>query len=145
MGTGYTLSASDGTLSGVTSNPFNITPASANRLAITAQPTNTMAGQTISSVTVKVFDLFGNVVTSDSSSVTVAIGTNPGGGMLSGTATVNAVNGVATFSTLSIDNHLARLGDPDVRQSGPYYPVRELGVLRRDDLAYLPGVENRRG
>jgi len=35
--------------------------------------------------------------------VTLAIGTNPGGGTLSGTVTVAATAGVATFSTLSID------------------------------------------
>src|SRR6185437_13895068 len=33
----------------------------------------------------------------------LAIATNPSGGTLSGTATVAAVNGVATFSGLSID------------------------------------------
>ena len=48
-------------------------------------------------------DAAGNTVTSDSSSVTLAIGTNPGGGTLSGTTTVAAVNGVATFAGLSID------------------------------------------
>ena len=35
--------------------------------------------------------------------MTLAIGTNPGGGTLSGTTTVAAVNGVATFSNLSIN------------------------------------------
>ena len=35
--------------------------------------------------------------------VTLAIGTNPSGGMLNGTLTVTVVNGVATFSDLSID------------------------------------------
>src|SRR3989449_404447 len=36
-------------------------------------------------------------------SITVAIGTNPASGTLSGTTTVAAVSGVATFSDLSID------------------------------------------
>src|SRR6185295_4677299 len=40
---------------------------------------------------------------SSTASVTVAIGTNPGGGTLSGTTTVSAVSGVASFSNLSID------------------------------------------
>src|SRR6185503_10505047 len=48
-------------------------------------------------------DAFGNTVTSSTASITVAIGTNPGGGTLSGSATVAASSGVATFSTLSID------------------------------------------
>src|SRR5207249_1986474 len=37
------------------------------------------------------------------SSITMAIGTNPASGSLSGTTTVAAVNGVATFSTLSLN------------------------------------------
>src|SRR4029079_7082665 len=41
--------------------------------------------------------------TNSSASVTLAIGTNPASGTLSGTKTVAAVNGVATFSDLSID------------------------------------------
>ena len=52
---------------------------------------------------VSVEDDYGNVVGTDNSSVTVAIGTNPGGGTLGGTVTVAAVNGVATFSNLSIN------------------------------------------
>ena len=36
-------------------------------------------------VTVRVLDRFGNLVTGDHSNVTMAIGTNPGGGTLSGT------------------------------------------------------------
>src|SRR5947207_4635226 len=34
----------------------------------------------------------------------VGLGANPGGGTLAGTTSVNAVSGVATFSTLSINN-----------------------------------------
>jgi hypothetical protein len=53
---------------------------------------------------VEVVDQFGNVVISDNSdTVTVAIGNNPSGGTLSGTLTVTVVNGIATFSDLSID------------------------------------------
>jgi hypothetical protein len=43
-------------------------------------------------------------VTASAASVTIAIGTNPGGGTLSGTTTVAAVAGIATFATsFSID------------------------------------------
>ena len=54
-------------------------------------------------VTVKIFDQYGNIVSNSTTSVTMAIGNNPSGGTLSGTLTVNAVNGTATFSTLSIN------------------------------------------
>jgi hypothetical protein len=51
-------------------------------------------------------DDLGNVVTTFTGSVTIAIGKNGGlvlPGTLSGTKTVALVNGVATFSDLSID------------------------------------------
>ncbi len=104
-GTGYTLAASAGGLTGVTSTAFNVTAGAANKLAFTGQPTNVAAGSSISpAVIVSVEDALGNVVTSANSSITMAIGTNPSSGTLGGTVTVAAVNGVASFSTLNINN-----------------------------------------
>lgn len=78
-----------------------------SRLAFVQNPTSTQTGVSFSpAVTVAVEDSNFNVVTNSSASVTVSIvnsGANPGGGSLSGTATANAVNGIATFSNLSID------------------------------------------
>src|SRR5439155_1519711 len=103
-GTGYTLTTSATGLTGANSSTFNIEPAAANRLVFTGQPTSVTAGATITpAVTVTVQDGLGNTVTGFGGNVTVAIGTNTGGGTLSGTTTVAAVNGVATFSTLSIN------------------------------------------
>jgi hypothetical protein len=45
---------------------------------------------------------FGNVVTSDNSSVTVSIATGPGTFTNTSTLTVNAVDGIATFDNLAI-------------------------------------------
>src|SRR5206468_5927342 len=45
----------------------------------------------------------GNTDANFAGSVTIALGTNPSGGTLSGTTTVTAVNGVATFSNVRID------------------------------------------
>jgi len=102
-GTGYTLSATSGVLTSSTSNTFNITAGAPAKLAVTTQPTNTVAGVAISpAVTVQIQDAAGNLTTS-TAGVVMAIGTNPGGGTLSGTTTVNAVAGTATFSTLSIN------------------------------------------
>ncbi|HEY7686095.1 MAG TPA: hypothetical protein VH833_08330 [Gemmatimonadales bacterium] len=102
-GTGYTLSAAASGLSGATSDPFDIAVGAATQLAFTAQPTTTTAGAPIAAVEVTAQDAGGNTVTTFTGDVTLAIGTNPGNGSLSGTATVTAVAGVATFSTLSID------------------------------------------
>ena len=55
-------------------------------------------------MTIKVEDGFGDVVTSYNGSVTIALANNPGGGTLGGTLTVAAVNGVATFSGLTLNN-----------------------------------------
>jgi hypothetical protein len=75
-------------------------------LAFTTQPSSTTAGAVISpSVQVSLEDGFGNVITSDNSTtVTLAIGSNPGGGTLSGTLTQTAVAGVASFNDVSISN-----------------------------------------
>src|SRR5207245_8023247 len=48
-------------------------------------------------------DAQGNTASGFTGNITVAIGANPGGGTLAGTTSVAAVNGVATFATLSID------------------------------------------
>ena len=103
-GNGYTLTASATGLTGATSSPFNVAVGPAARLVFTQQPTNTAAGSSITpAVTVSVEDAGADVVTTSTASIGIAIGTNPGGGTLSGTTPVNAVNGVATFSNLSIN------------------------------------------
>jgi hypothetical protein len=59
-------------------------------------------GDTITpAVAVDVVDAFGNLVTSNNSNVTIALTTGPG--TLSGTLTVAASSGVASFSNLSIN------------------------------------------
>jgi hypothetical protein len=105
VGTGYRLAASSTGLSGATSGLFNITaPPVPTALAFVVQPTNAGAGTAITpAVQVEIRDQFGARLTTATNSVGVAIGTNPGGGTLSGTTSVAAVNGVATFSNLSID------------------------------------------
>src|SRR5205823_1731636 len=104
VGTGYTLTANSGSLSGTTSTPFNITAGAATQLSFSVQPSNTVAAAAIApAVQVTALDAEGNTATGFSGNLTAALGTNPGGGPLSGTAMVAAVAGVATFSTLSID------------------------------------------
>ena len=103
-GVGYTLTATASGLTSATSSVFDVTPGPATKVVYTQQPTAVVAGASISpAVTVTVQDAGSNTVTSSSASITVAIGTNPGGGTLSGTASLNAVNGVATFTNLSIN------------------------------------------
>jgi len=101
-GTGYTLTASASGLTSATSPAFNIL-ASASKLAFAIQPSNSPAGKSIApAVQVAVEDTNGNVIGGATTPITIAIGTNPGTGTLAGTTTVNAVNGFATFSNLTV-------------------------------------------
>src|SRR5439155_396405 len=69
------------------------------------QPSTTTAGAAITpAVEVTAQDASGNTASGFTGNITVAIGTNPSSGTLSGTKTVAAVAGVASFSGLSIDN-----------------------------------------
>ncbi len=102
VGTGYTLTATGA--GSTTSAAFNITAGSATQLVFSVQPSTTTAGAAITpAVQVTALDANDNTATGFSGDVTVAIGTNAGGGTLSGARTHAAVSGVATFSGLSID------------------------------------------
>jgi hypothetical protein len=110
-GSGYTLTASASGLSGATSSLFKVSAASAVRLGYAIQPRSTAAGAVIApAVRVTVLDSVGNVVTTSTAGITVLIkpGTGTTGARLLGTTTASAVNGVATFATLSVD--LAGIG-----------------------------------
>lgn len=80
----------------------------ATRLVFSVQPSDAEPGARIEpAVRVTALDAQGNRATGFSGLVTIAIGRNDSGllfkGSLSGTTTVRAVDGVATFSDLSID------------------------------------------
>lgn len=79
-------------------------------LAFSGEPAGTAAGHVIQTgfnssggpVQVEVLDGVGHVVTASAAPVTVAFSSNPGSGSLSGTTTVDASSGVASFRDLSI-------------------------------------------
>lgn len=81
------------------------------KFASDGQPAGAAVGQAIAAgfgsqdgpVKVEVLDGSGQLVTGSTVAVTVAIRSNPGPGSLSGTATVHAIGGVASFSGLSIN------------------------------------------
>ena len=120
-GTGYTLSAaSTPAYTPATSSAFDITPGAASKLAFTQSPATTVAGSTMTTVTVAVEDANGNVETGDGSTqVALAFGTNAGGGTLSGGSAVTVASGIATFAGLSIDK--TGLGYTLTATSSPTY------------------------
>ncbi|HSZ54279.1 MAG TPA: choice-of-anchor tandem repeat GloVer-containing protein, partial [Tepidisphaeraceae bacterium] len=73
-----------------------------DQLVFDQQLSNTAAGAAISpAVTVKIEDSAGNVITGDSSTVTIALGSGPSSA-LGGRLSEQAVGGVATFPDLSL-------------------------------------------
>ncbi len=100
-GAGYTLVASADGFVSAGSNGFEIVPGGPSRLAFVIQPSNTGAGIG-PSFQVALQDASGNQTTSTGSTVTVALGTNPGGATLTGTTAATSVDGVATFTGLGV-------------------------------------------
>ena len=104
VGTGYTLDATASGLTLATSASFDITAGAATQLVYSVEPTNAVATSAISpAIKVRIEDSGGNLVTTATDLVTLAVNNNPGSGTLSGTLTVAAVSGVATFNDISID------------------------------------------
>jgi len=96
------------------------------QLVFTRQPATAAAGATMPAITVAVEDQSGNILTGNTSSVTLAIATATGalgGTVLQGTLTEPVVNGVATIDNVSFS------------QGGTYTLLASNGVL-------TPGVSN---
>jgi uncharacterized repeat protein (TIGR03803 family) len=86
------------------SQPFTVGPAAAARLVFSPRPPlSVTAAQPIGPVTVDVLDRYGNLVTTDASPVSI-VTAGPAATGLSGTTTVDAQAGLATFGDLSIAN-----------------------------------------
>jgi hypothetical protein len=97
------LTFAGGGLKSLPSSSITVGPAAASKVVFGQQPTSTASGAAITpAVTVEVEDAFNNVVSGDSSSVTLTLssGTFEGG---SSTVATAASSGVATFSSLKID------------------------------------------
>lgn len=114
-GSGYTLSASATGLNSATSNSFNVSAAS---LSMRSQPpTYTYANQPFG-LSVAVVDANGTQLTLANPSLSLSIATNPGSSTLSGTTSVQASAGLATFSGLSLNNegmgYVLQIANPDM-------------------------------
>lgn len=99
--TGYVLAAS-GLGTPLQSSAFDITPGTPNSVRFVQQPTNTMQNTAMNPpVTVEIIDAFANRTTS-SAGVLLTLQTAPCGGSVFG-AVANAVDGLATFNSVSLD------------------------------------------
>ncbi len=106
---GYTLNFSVPNRMDISGTPpsatITLSAGAASRLRFSGQPSSTTTGSAISpAVTVRVEDAQGTLVTGATNTVTIALGANPGGATLSGTKTVAASGGIATFADLSLNS-----------------------------------------
>ncbi|MBS0265083.1 MAG: hypothetical protein JSS02_24340 [Planctomycetes bacterium] len=100
----YTLTASAAGIVGTPSFNLTVNPAAASKLIFLTQPTTGAMNSPLGQIQVAVADTYGNTITSDNTSiVTLAIFSGPSGGTLSGTVSVQVVNGVATFNNLILN------------------------------------------
>ncbi len=90
----------------------------AGGLSFLSVPSSSASGAPMAPVQVQVLDTSGQPDSSSTDPVTIALAQNPGGASLDGTVTVNAVNGVATFSNLQIDTSIPTQGFALVATSG---------------------------
>ncbi len=104
VGTNYVLQfTSSPALTAANSNNVTVTPGTATKLTITTQPVGAASGAALATQpVVAVQDAQGNTVTADNTTqVTVAIFSGAGG-TLGGTLTKTVVNGVATFTNVTL-------------------------------------------
>ena len=98
----FTLSATDGALTGATSVAFSISAAAASQLGFVQQPAGAAAGATLGASTVAVLDAYGNRALTNTSAVTLTLSSGVFGSG-SASVTVNANNGLGTFTGLTED------------------------------------------
>jgi uncharacterized repeat protein (TIGR03803 family) len=95
----YVLKATDGSLASGNTVAFTVTPTTAAKVVFSTVPGKAVHN-TAFTLKVSIEDAFSNLVTTNTTKVTIAIASGPSGGALSGTTSVSAVSGVAIFSTL---------------------------------------------
>jgi streptogramin lyase len=123
----YTLAISTPGQGTILQETVAIVPAKPHALVFITEPTDTIPG-TGFTVAVKVVDAFKNVVTAAASGLTISLQSVGRSKPLNGTLTVSFVDGVATFSDLSVPvagNYrlLARMGIPTIAVSSSIFKV----------------------
>lgn len=98
----YRLNATASGLSPAVSTTFAVVPGAPKQFNIVTQPTSPMTAGCCNVVSAQIQDSLGNVNTSTSVSVTVALGTNPTGVVMTGTLTKSSTNGNVSFNDLGI-------------------------------------------
>lgn len=131
--------------SGCSGSSSTTPPSPPDHLSFVVQPSPVPGSQPLTpAVQVSLLDASGSVVTTATNAVTIALATNTAGGTLTGTTTVNAVAGVASFTDLRID-HLsdsyalkATSGTLGAATSTPFPVVRAFASISVNGNTGLP-------
>lgn len=110
-------------------------------LVFATQPANGTAGQSFGTVVVEVRDVTGARATAYNDPVVLSLAVNPAGATLSGQTTVNAVNGLATFTGLTVSDagvgyRLRAVSSVDVSAQSAAFDMALAGAVG----AYRPGT-----
>ncbi len=99
---GDTLVVTSSGLSEAETSAITVTPLAASQVGITQQPPGSVTAGSGFGLQAAIEDMYGNVVTAASGTLTVSLANNPGGATLGGTLTATTSQGVATFSGLTL-------------------------------------------
>ena len=169
LGNGYTLEVSAAGLVSDTTDAFNIIPAAGPpaRYEFLVQPSNTPPSEVMSpNIQVRVLDSVGNWVLTDNEHIGLTIANNPGNGILSGTdnvilvgdedyipipgaVTVTSVDGVSTFTNISIDSAgvgytlMAQGAGSELTQVSDSFDILSLPVPTSLAFVQQPTVQHR--
>ncbi len=100
--TGDTIRVSSTGLAATLSRSVTVTAGPATRLGVTSQPPSSVAPDASFTLVVAAEDRFGNLVASQTGSVTAALASGSGG-TLSGPSTASLASGLATFTGLTLN------------------------------------------
>ncbi len=101
--TGYSLLVTGSGLTSATSSKFSVVAGTATALSVYVQPPTSVSAGKAFQVEIAARDAEGNVATSFTGKVTIALASNPGSATLGGTLTVSAVKGLANFTNLTLN------------------------------------------
>lgn len=101
QGINYALAATSPNLTTAVSNGFTVVAGPPVQLAFTFQPQTVLANAVLP-ISISVQDAAGNTVLGATSHIALALAAAPTSGTLTGVTSVNAVNGVGIFSSLTI-------------------------------------------
>ncbi len=124
----YFLRASAGTLVAENSQVFTVSPGVAHSMVVITSPPLVATLNTPFDVQAKLVDVYGNIATANNSAVTIALANQKQLALLAGDLTEDAVDGIVTFSDLTIDRngkpYVLRLVDGKLHTNSRPFAVR---------------------